>query len=392
MAFRLKHWLGIVALSFVAVSAWRLPLDHAPPRELDPRSPEELRYRALSRELRETRAVLAQLRRGSSLPDRLLERATDGVGVMIPPHPREDPAEVAALSSRVRDVVQGLTVRDPRMVVGYAYVLAGEESADLPVGRVDRYETYAGRRNGTPYCLQVRVTRSSLVPDLLHRDVELRQPGSLLGPCVQYAEHGLPGPEVRRWLEAGGAHFAMGERTGPRPDFRRFLTQVYRPTVATPLIAADGSVYLAAGEAMQPERCLAGDADVCAALFLEPDAVDPTGASERAVARRSPALWAGRLRTRSFPADNEYLVADLEARFGPEAFHRFWTSDDDVRTAFESSFGVDLGEWLVEWLDAGPGIEPATPAPTLTATFESLLLVGLMTGLATFWQKRRRVA
>lgn len=391
MAFRLKHWLAVVVLAFALIAVWRLPLDYASPNRVRARSAAELRYDSLTLALLQTRAALDQVRRARTLPAEALAVETDRVSVLVPERAGLDPDAVAALDARVHALVSALRTRDPRMVVGYAYAPDSDQAAGFSVREVSRFEVYSGVEGGTPYCLYARVARLGVLRDLVRRDVELSQPGTLLGPCVQYAKHGFPGPRIREWLERGGVGMASAERLGPRPPVPPAWQRSYMARLASAIQPLEGSAYFVRGDAMQPERCLAGDAEMCASLFLRPDRVDRIGASDRAAAARSPAVWAGRPHVWPFPADNEYLLSDLERQFGTEAFHRFWTSDRDVRPAFESAFGVDLGEWLLEWLDEGPGIEPATPAPTLSATFGSLLLISLMTGVATLWQKRRHV-
>ena len=145
-------------------------------------------------------------------------------------------------------------------------------------------------------------------------------------------------------------------------------------------------------DALESEHCLSGDPEACAAIVLNPDLADKGGAEQRRITRRSPAFVVGPVRSVMFAGyEHQFLLSDLEREFGPEVFGRFWRSEEGVRDAFETAFGEDLGEWVVRWIDLGVGIEHAKPAPTLSATFGSLLLISLMTGLATYVHRRRRV-
>ena len=143
---------------------------------------------------------------------------------------------------------------------------------------------------------------------------------------------------------------------------------------------------------MESERCTTGNAEVCAALFLDPDRVNPAAAQRRRITRLAPAIYAGTSRSSPFTyLDDAFLLSDLEAEFGRDAFQRFWTSDQNVRAAFETAFGVDPGTWIVGRLDARGAIEHATPAPRPATAFGSLLLISTVTGLGVLVQRRRQV-
>lgn len=386
MAFRMKHWIGAVAVSLAVIALWGLPLDSVTPGRARTPSFEEARYRDLDKELRDTRALLDQTRRADALPGTAVAAARDRVGVVVPEHTELTAGTTARLSARIRAEARALDPRDPELVVAYAYDGGSGSETGLAVSQGFRPETYLGEWQGTPYCLQVVVTRPVVLAHVIEEDLGGRgwsyRTGNLLGPCAVYAEHGLPGPRIQEWLEAGGIDFAFGRRDSRVVPYSTVRRRSFMPINA---LVFDGSTLT--------ERCLTGDAESCATIVLRPDLADSRGAEQRRLTRSSPAFVTGLPMSVLFGwYESWFLLSDLEREFGRDAFARFWTSDGDVRTAFEAAFGEDLGDWVVRWVDAGPGIERASPAPTLSATLGSLLLVSLVTGASVLQQRRRRVA
>lgn len=376
MAFRLKHWLGTGGLGLALIMVWRLPLDFVG-QWTPPARPDAVeRYAELAGELRRAQVALDQNRRASRLTASVVPSAEHGVSVFFPEEGSVTPDERATLRSRLLGELATLGANEPGVVVGYGYDVEG----GVAVSRPRRLETYLGESDGTPYCVQVAVTRRESGETALDEDLAgegwSRRTGSLLGPCAFFAAYGPAGPHIQEWLERGGIAFAWvwsGDRTRLEGTRRRTVLGVTTIGLSTDV-----------------ERCLTGVATLCEEVFLDPRPGNRRGTGGRSVAVTSAASFSQGVGNGPFPAQNPYLLSDLEREFGRDAFGRFWTSELDVSAAFEAAFGVDLGEWLVGWLDEGPGIEPATPAPTLSATLGSLLLISLMTGLATFRQRRRR--
>ena len=100
----------------------------------------------------------------------------------------------------------------------------------------------------------------------------------------------------------------------------------------------------------------------------------------------------GRVRTGSVVDDGSYLLADLEAEFGPDAFQRFWSSEEDFEVAFERAFGIGSGEWMVGWTRGVSGSFPATPRLARSASSGSMLLIGVLLGLAYVRARKRLLA
>jgi hypothetical protein len=93
-----------------------------------------------------------------------------------------------------------------------------------------------------------------------------------------------------------------------------------------------------------------------------------------------------------FRIRSQFLLAELEARYGSEAFARFWTSDADVAVAFEDAFGTPLGSWTMEWVQTEIGTYRAGTAPRAAALGWSVLTILLFSGFASVKQLRRSVA
>ena len=123
---------------------------------------------------------------------------------------------------------------------------------------------------------------------------------------------------------------------------------------------------------------------------MTPAEVNPSLARDLRVVRTSPVMSIGTWGAGSQVLhDEDYMFHDLEQEFGPDAFRAFWTSDQDVRTAFQRSFGVPLGDWVVSWVDRTIGVDEPGPALSRTASSGTALVIALLTGLA-FLRIRRR--
>ena len=94
---------------------------------------------------------------------------------------------------------------------------------------------------------------------------------------------------------------------------------------------------------------------------------------------------------RSVAHDVEYLLADLEAEFGADAFLRFWSSTESVEDAFESAFGVEVGEWMTVWVDSVSGTTQPGPGLPRSASSGSMLALGLLAGIAFLRNRRRKL-
>ena len=94
-----------------------------------------------------------------------------------------------------------------------------------------------------------------------------------------------------------------------------------------------------------------------------------------------------------YRADETYsmLLSTAEAQFGRERFERFWTSEDDVPTAFASAFGVGLADWVREIAESRFGEQRLGPGVDAGTVLLSLLTLLGFAGLAAFISARRSI-
>jgi hypothetical protein len=237
-------------------------------------------------------------------------------------------------------------------------------SATLYFGR---REFVMGTHEGLPYCataMAIERRRSHILVNQITRS-------GLIGGCRWWAEYGAPGRHIAEWLERGGIRFgayhdpATGWETlreNYRPGMLRFGQ---RPRWALPL---------------RGQACLAGRTDVCAQAVLAPDTVnaDPRD-SEYAMES-----------TRWLVFGEQRMFAALEQQFGKERFARFWMSHQPPEAAFQAAFGVELGDWLHQWMQpigylaAGARLEGGS-------IFMTLILLGMLAGGVVLTAQRRRI-
>ena len=439
MAFTVRRWLAMTLAGMVLTAAWRLPVDttDASARMRMSVPPEMVRQRQLSGELRRTHRLLQQVRWIDSLVPLVIRTAVDGLAVTLP----MSAAEVAAvrgadaqqrgdaeaahpdgLWTRFHEAVrqEHEAARRPSdtllppgpgtVVVGYIYqpLTHGLEAA-APHDPRSRRETYVGTYDGTGYCLRVATMDRGRVVGTMAEDTArvgsgaVRQgpddgragpeddragsgaaglsgpaEGPLLGPCGFYARHGLAGPRIQSWLESGAIALADA-----RVDESREVI-----ASSTARRSAFGLRLFGPVRPVEIERCLAGHADACTEAFLDPQGVWHS----RGLALTAEDSAPLHVERASSPLhDMRGLLSDLEAEFGPDAFGRFWTSDLDVREAFEAAFEVDLTDWLMSWVDRSLGIEPSGPALPRSAALGSMLAIGLLAALATRRHRRRAI-
>jgi len=430
MAFRLRHWIASIAAGLALISIWLLPPDSFDRRERDVPAAERIRYEELAHEMRTTAEVLRRVLWSDSLSSLTVSEAKDGVSIATPrlfatlaasPESAASPAPVASpttlvatpafraahpeelrerLDEAVRSEIAGLGPRRGDMLFGY--VVQPSDHARLPGMRAagaNRTETYVGSHDGADYCLQVRVAargRESIVIErkLEGRDLRDASPRSgLLGPCRFYVKYGLAGAGVQRWIEGGGVAFAResAQDLPRRPAVLIDANWVVRQT-ARRRAALGYNTWAFGRRPVQTDQCLAGDPAGCAHLFENPAVGDPVLEDRLEVVRLSPATSIGPVTPYGsvFP-DEAFLLADLESEFGAEAFARFWTSPEDVRVAFETAFGMDVGDWMLRWVEQSVGIEPAGPGLPRSASSGAMLAVMVLLGLAYARHRERTV-
>lgn len=386
MAPALKLWIGLALGGIALLSVATLPPSVADVTMLPPRLPEEVRASALSAQAAHVDRLIRRMRWMDSLPG--LAMATQEDGLAVGGDPRlVDHGQLELIRSALKAELSTVPQTDARVVVGFFVQhvgFAGETDRFLD-GR-SRYEVYAGRHDGAPYCLilQPRMARLRTSSLGVWHDLEGGVHGDLLRTCRFVAAYGLPGTEIRTWLAEGGYQYSVwgprnaGEHAGSgrRDGYGRRTFPVDRP-------------------GLTPERCVAGEADACEQLLLH-DTEDRLDASSVTfeVADFPLSLGAARMGSGSpiLTDAAHYLLSDLEHEYGPEAFRTFWTSDRNVPEAFEDAFGTSLGTWTVGWVATHLRLErygPALPRGGWLATVALLLLCTLAGGV---WHRRRAVA
>jgi hypothetical protein len=186
---------------------------------------------------------------------------------------------------------------------------------------------------------------------------------SILAPCILLSRFGPPGKALGQWLvstryQAGrSANWLLKPRQwidgyeappwsrhyepwwfDPSPLLRGFRARTVLEPRAPPYHLGAPVV-----------RCLAGDTSACAAAVLDTTLLaawggatprDLTTAFHRTRTPRA-VLEAGPLAS--------WFLSDLIRDQGQERFADFWRSDQPMTVAFQSAFGMELGDWTLRW-------------------------------------------
>jgi hypothetical protein len=390
MALRMKYWLGLVLIGVALVSVWRLPPEALTGRSAVAKPAETLRLEEIKREFKWTAETLRRVLWSDSLAPLLVSQARDGTAFLFPSVESLNEEQLGKLDAKIRNEVEETRLDTDELVFGYVLQPSDHAaSADMPPGARRRAETYVGSLGGIDYCMQVRVQHRQSIGVAVAAELAGTDPvaprSNLLGACRPYVRYGLAGPRVQEWLEQGGVSFAI--ESGAPEDAYAFPGSLGRRSYFG---------YSSLGRSNRPieaDRCLAGDAGACAFLFRNPTAADRLLANDLEVVLRSPATSIGTESVfRSIALDEEYLLADLEAEFGTEAFGRFWTSEGDVEVAFREAFGMEAGSWVVSWTTGQRGFDPPGPGLPRSASSGTMLALALLLGVAYLRMRERKVA
>jgi hypothetical protein len=350
MEIGMKAWLALVAGICAAVA---VPL--LPPERMElggpPRRPEQVRHETVLSEIREAQAALQ------------LTRWSDSLAALVASEP-----------------LGGEAVR-----VGFMWQSVAQGAhPDAPIGiPVVASVTFADFEGDRPYCF----TLHTYPAEGSAFDTSALQVEELPNPCRVVGRFGVPGPRIAEWLDRGAWGFgSSGERVmvdhqGLRN--RSYAEWPYFGTRKHPLATANA---VAGG-------CMAHDATDCESAILDPIAREgPRSELTRAVGS-SPASfaevdWADES---PFGYLDDSLFAELEDEFGAEAFARFWSSEQEVPAAFEAAFGVELGDWVLAWVDAQMGTSPTGPGIPFGDLILAILTVGLLTAAGSRVAMRRQI-
>ncbi len=400
MAFRMKYWIGLVAVGCALVAIHELPPE-APYFSARPLpTATHRRMETLRTEVQRNQALLQRLRWTDSLSTLLLKDAQGGVAVggpaWLPERIRHD------IRQRLMGEKARLRPADANVLFGY-YVQPWNQSAapDVPTAPLDgpAPETLAGTVDGQPYCITLVLTKGRLVRDGryvgIFRGAWSAGPmSSTMGACRPFVQFGLPGPRIADWLKKGGIAFAQAATppaqsdagmppwmAAPRPTTWR--------TLGSPHVLLDG--------------CFSGHEDACLHVALEGlprtglPGTAPGNSVDDAVARFVTARTSfyrvgGAHWLSAFGFPSRYLLSDLERQFGPKAFGRFWTSQENVPQAFHDAFGMKMGDWLAQWARANTYHYRSSPSLPRDAAVGGFLLLAVCGAIAGAWATKRSVA
>lgn len=182
----------------------------------------------------------------------------------------------------------------------------------------------------------------------------LVRPGDALGPCAFFAAFGLPGPEVRRWLESRSYDVAWKpdwtlRPHAPEPVEKTTAARWFQGTLSrlsgTPMASMEylgyGGLYF---ESSHLVGCAAGEIASCRRYVFSP-LPGEVRSNMPGVVQGSPYI--------DYAADR--ILATLMREQGPERFARFWRSPLPPEKAFDASFTVPFAVWAPAWARATVG-------------------------------------
>lgn len=256
---------------------------------------------------------------------------------------------------RARSMLDRWELDEPRVAVGLYLPhrdLDWPERADMVRPPTSRWGRIIDGRlaGGRPYCIQVgrlvgapgQDVRSRTVPNWALLDDSDTGPGAY-GACWVHARYGEPGPHVAEWMRTTGLSAAISwdahEWWAETDDSDRLLLNALGLRKTAMLNGGLGP------ETRLADRCIAGDAAACRAVFTL-----PTGGARFATEASLDEAVPNSATVMGFTSNYlpENWLHTLEATYGPERMAAFWTSEADVVTAFEEAFDTDLETAMME--------------------------------------------
>jgi hypothetical protein len=401
MAPGLMRWAGLAAAGCGLMAALALPVQPAS-RRVVPTTPERKQAARLRSELAVMNEALRRLRWSDSLSALAWGAAERPIPVAVGAPMAKDPSpadreSLDLLQSYLQKELKDLGAARPAADLG-VFLLdarAPAPSAGQVLGAANafRFEWYAGVRDGRPFCLTVRtglvVTADVVAPPWRPEGADQRT--NILGPCAFYARYGLPGARVSTWMRGAG-RLALERADAPFDPPESWTSPAWfgrRANGIRTTPQGPGDVRL--------DGCLMGSDEACAANItqglIEPDPLGPGST----LAAEVPTLLHSRPGPRQFASIADMasgrMLADLERRFGPEAFGAFWRSDAEVPVAFESAFGLTPAAWGREWAVSVAGANPRRPVlPGAGEVLRVAAYVALALALAGSFVRNRRLA
>jgi hypothetical protein len=350
MEIGVKAWLALIATACFAVAVPLLPPERIQLGGPEKR-PEQVRHETVLSEIRQAHAALQLTRWSDSLEALVMSEPVVGEPVRV--------------GFDWQSVSQGL---HPDAPIGVP-VVASLTFADLDGDRPDCFTLHTRPAEGSAF-------------DFSALPVE-----QLPDPCRVVDRFGVPGARIGEWLDRGAWDFGSS-RERVFVDYRRLRDRSYsdwpyfgsrKHPLATASAVAGG--------------CMAGDPADCESAVLDPFGGQDVGSELSRAAESSPVSFAELdwIDESPFSYLDDSLFAELEAEFGAEAFARFWSSEQEVPTAFAAAFGVELGDWVLAWVDVQMGTSRAGPGIPFGDLGLAILVVAAMTAVASRVAMRRRV-
>lgn len=372
MARLMKYRSALVAVGWGLVALWLLPPD--PPRRIQnytaPTKAQALRVDLMA-EARRLNDVLKRTRWLDSLSDVLANSppGENGAILSFPEGIDVDDVTVITIRTQVAGEIDLLGIESAAYSFAAAWPIArsGNHEAFSQSGATFK-EFYAFEAENRKVCLALYPDRSNF-----------------LGPCAYYLIHGTPGARIGAWLSSGGAKFGTwyAESRNPFADPRLSSLEKLFQKVGNRTPFGIRQVPLAG---IQTHDCLAGDEEACRSSVLD---LEPPRQAD--FSDDLPAFVHSELSGGAFYTYEESLFYDLEREFGREAFGHFWTSDQDVETAFQAAFGLPIGKWVMGWAQDRLGVYRMGPMPSLEAILISLGVISFLLTIAIAMGKKRTV-
>ena len=216
-----------------------------------------------------------------------------------------------------------------------------------------------------------------------------------LGSCSFYLKFGVPGQRIQEWLFRRGHRFAeslslehllshLDPGQADRLQRRRSeqLPFGLRPRYSFGFGNSPSPVEVNA--------CRSGDEHRCLTIFAAPFASEQTS--------RLPELADGmaihtplefRFYEHDFHAYSASLLGDLLREFGEDAVQIFWKSPLEVEDAFEETFGIPAGRWMMTWTRERLGPLPRGPTMSLATISLSIFIITMLTAAGAGTARRR---
>ena len=204
---------------------------------------------------------------------------------------------------------------------------------------------------------------------------------ALFGPCAFYAIFGKSGRTLAQWLDSPSGFIALSFDTAVSPVPVR--EERDRTLDLSNWVPGSWQQYRA--HDLDIPACLVGRTDRCSYLVSGP------ASPLRFVLPADVPVLEG-VRTYAYAAGSyeSFLLSDLLAEKGRDAFAVFWQSNEPLEQAFATAFGEPLGEFVHRWIQSYVLPLPrGWRLPASSIFISVVLLVGLVVAGAAHATTRR---